>query len=257
MSISTAGLEQGLEVLNNISEGEYKTPLLQVVQSPDEYLVFKRIGRLMCVWIKQPFASSFPYNPDLPSNWAKSALFWEIHEPVSPSQIRLHRSQAELLDFFAAEWSRPAEYMGEFNIFYSICKKLRPIVCGKSEVLERAEKVADDLRKQGPEVNLLTLNQVLGVASVSFASYLVHHLSWLSPDHMPIVTGCTLLVTCLGQNKLCESMMSFESTYSERLDRFAGCEFPRCGSIDTRDNQPCGNRVREKGKRCWIHAREP
>jgi hypothetical protein len=246
-------LAVGWEQLQNLCRGEYGTSIEQVLASPDKPLLFKRIGPLTAVWLKHPFAQSFEYDPNLPSNWAKALRCWEIHEPPALETIRMHQAQFELLTVIAAEWERPVEIIGEFNIFYSLSKRFRPIVCGESKALENAEKIAKDLRKSGRDVALITPNQLLGAASVTIAGSFVAALPWLSP-HTPIVTGVTLLAMCLGQRKLCMLLVDFEKSYDKRKDTFAAGHFPICSCTNTGDRDPCRNRVRTEGMRCWIHA---
>jgi hypothetical protein len=164
-----------------------------------------------------------------------------------------HQAQVDLLLQVAAEWKRPVEYVAEYNIFYSLCKRLRPVLCGEAKGLENAEKIAKDLQKAGAEVSLFTPNQLLGAASVSVASYLVECIPLLS-GNTPIVTGATLLTICFGQRKLCALLTEFEKSNDKSKDRFARRDFPACGSVATRDKQPCANRVRNRGEQCWIHA---
>jgi hypothetical protein len=246
-------LQAGWRLLQELSRGEYGVPLEQILVAEDKSLLFRRVGRLTAVWPKHPFAESFAYDPDLPSNWAKAERCWEIHEQPRLETIEAHRAQFNLLILFAAEWARPAEFVAEFNVFHSICKRLKPVVCGESKALENTEKIAKDLQKAGSDVMVFSPNQLLGAVSVTVAGYLVQALPWLSP-HAPIVTGATLLALCLGQRHLCSLLKDFVDSYQPTKDAFANHLFPLCGSVQTGDRKPCGNRVRTEGLRCWIHA---
>ena len=246
-------LQIGWSALDGICRGEFGLPLQGVLAQQDDALNFKRVGRLMAVWVKHPFAQPFPYDPDLQSNWAKSQRAWEIHGPVDPTVINAHRLQFELLAAFAHEWERPTEFLAEFNIFHSLCRRLRPAICGEAKALENAEKIAKDLQKAGTNIALLTPNQLLGATAVTVASYLVQALPFLSP-HAPIVTGASLLAVCLGHRIFCARLAEFEKSYKLDMDAFARRTFAVCGSLATSDGLPCGNRVRTNGTRCWIHC---
>lgn len=254
MTVTLQQLQEGLTPLQELCVGEYHIALNDVLFGDGDELAFKRLGRLMCVWLKEPFAQSFPYDPDIPTNWARSLRCWEIHGPVPSDVIATHAPQREILELFAAEWTRPVEFLAEFNLFHSMCKRLRPLVCDDWKALDNAEKIAKELRKEGQDVQLLTKNQIIGAASVGLATYLVQNLPWLSTDHMPLVAGTTLLGVCMGQRKLCQLLTDFVNSNDESKDRFANVDFPHCGSTDTNDGKPCGNRVREHGLLCWIHA---
>ena len=244
---------EGLHQLDELAVGEYGETLDSIMSSPDQALVLRRIGRLMSVWYKQPFAESFPYNPDIPTNWARAQRCWEIHNQPSSALIDNNKDCVEFLVLVSKELDRPVEVLFEFNIFMSLCKKLKSIVCDEVEVLKRAEKIAKELNKQGNNVSLITTNQVLGAAAVAFATYLVQNSSWLQGSHMPIVTGFTILAVSIGQNRLCNLITDFIESDDPKKDRFAKYEFPTCNSTDTRDRKPCRNRVVEEGLRCWIH----
>ena len=73
MSISITYLNQGLKLLNELSKYEYKIPLQDVLSDSDQMSAFKRVGRLMGVWPKKPFADPFPYEPERRNNWAFNA----------------------------------------------------------------------------------------------------------------------------------------------------------------------------------------
>lgn len=246
-------LQAGWGLLQELCQDEYGVSLEQLLMAEDKSLVFRRLGRLAAVWPKYPFAQSFEYDTDLPSNWAKAKRCWEIRKQPRIETIDAHRTQADLLILFAAEWARPPEFVAEFNIFHSICKRLSPVVCGESKALENTEKIAKDLQKAGRDVTVFSPNQWLGALAVMVAGYLVRTQPWLSP-HTPILTGATLMVICLGQRRLCSLLKHFVESYQPRKDAFAGRVFPVCGSIQTGDRRPCGNRVHRKGLRCWIHA---
>jgi hypothetical protein len=249
--ISLPSLKEGLAVLSQLSLGEYHKHIDDILANSNEELAFKQTGRLMCVWIKQPFAIPFEYDPTLPWNWAKSYRAWEIHDPVSQELMRHNLSRYELLMKFAEEWDRPVQYLAEYNLFLSICKRIRPIICSESKMLEQVEKVGKDLQKTGQGVSFFSINNLLGVTSVSVATQLVQNVEFLSASYLPIVTGITLLLSCYGQNKLCNFLKGFEESYDPKKDRFAGSN--RCNSTATNNGAPCMNPVKESGKPCWIH----
>lgn len=239
--------------MDDLSRGEYGLPFPNVLHDSDELLSFRRVGRLLAVSIKHPFAQSFPYDPELPSNWARSKRCWEIRGSVAPQTICDHQTQFDVLVQVAADWKRPIEFVAEFNIFHFLCKRLRPVVCGEAKSLENAEKIAKDLQKAGTDVALFSPNQLLGATSVTVATYLVQSVQILS-GNAPLVTGATLLAVCFGQRKLCKLLTNFQKSYDQQKDRFANRDFPLCGSLATNDKQPCGNRVRNAGEKCWVHA---
>src|ERR1035437_8067914 len=191
-------LEEGLAALSTLSEGEFRATLTNVLVDGDPALAFGRVGRLMAVWLKHPFAESFPYDPNAPGNWAKSQRAWEIHRPIANVAHKDTAARRDLLLNFAAEWGRGIDQLAEYNIFLSMCKRLRPVVCGESKVVEQADKIAADLRKKGVTVSGFSLNDMLGAASLTIATYLVQHVSFLSAGVLPLVSGATLLVCCFG-----------------------------------------------------------
>ena len=147
----------------------------------------------------------------------------------------------------------PDRIYGRVQYFHSLCGRLRPAVCGEAKSLENAEKIAKDLKKDGVDITLLTPNQLLGAAAVTVATYLTTQVPSLSA-YAPIVTGATLLAICMGHRKLCTQLAAFEKSYNPELDAFAKRKFGLCGSLATNDGNPCRNRVRLGGTRCWIHV---
>lgn len=239
--------------LDRLAQGEYGISLSQTLADANRELAFNRIGRLFGVYLKEPFALSFPYDPDLPINWAKAHRCWEIHEAPPGDVLIVHQTKLELLEQLAQEWNRPLELLAEFNVFLSLCRRFKPLVCGEAKALENSEKIAKDLEKQGISVSSLSLNQGLGIAATTIATYLAQGVPNLSA-HSPIVTGLTLLLLCYGQRRVCALMTTFEAKYDEKKDRFATREFYVCGATSTRDGTPCERLVRAPGLRCARHA---
>jgi hypothetical protein len=251
--VSVADLSGGWATLDRLAVGEYGHPLDHVLNDSDEDLALRRVGRLFGVYLKEPFARSFDYDRNSPSNWAKSKRFWEIHEDPSAKLVAEHGPQYDVLEQVAWDWQRPIEYVAEFNVFVWLCKRFSPIVCGEAKALENAEKIAKDLEKKGFDASALSLNQGIGIAAVTLASHLGQAVPELA-DHSPIVTGATLLLLCFGQRKVCHFMTTFQSSYDKEKDRFAIREFFVCGSESTRDGRPCRALVRSAGRRCARHA---
>jgi hypothetical protein len=177
-------LQSGWSILDRASDVEYSRPILYVLNDQDGALSFNRIGRLMALWPKQQFARSFPANPASPANWARSEKFWEIHDLPTMETIERHREQFDLLMMVTEEWKRPAECLGEYNIFHSLCKTFRPYICGKAHGLKEAEKVAKDMKKNGTEVSLWTPEHFIGASAVTTATELIQHFPSLAP-HTP------------------------------------------------------------------------
>jgi len=251
--MNVQAIDKAWETLERLAQGEYGRSLSDTLLVDDQSLAFRRTARLFGVYAKEPFAHSFPYDPDIPTNWAKSSRFWEIHKTPGKLTLRKHHAQYSLLEDVALEWGRPVEFIAEYNIALSLCRRVRPIVCGEAKALETQEKIAKELERSGIGVSPFSLNQGLGLAAVMVASYLVQQMPSLA-EHPPIVAGTTLLLMCVGQRRLCKLMKDFEDSYDKKKDRFASREFYVCGSTSTATRKPCGALVREPGLRCARHA---
>jgi hypothetical protein len=70
----------------------------------------------------------------------------------------------------------------------------------------------------------------------------------------PIVTGTTLLLCCYGKKKLCTFLTDFKATHENNPNPFS--EYPKCGSTNTHNGEPCENEVLKVGDRCWKHSKE-
>lgn len=252
-SIDASRFISGQTLLNDIAYLEYAKSIQEIVNSRERKVAFLRIGRSMSVCLKAPFARSYSYDVNSPGNWAKSRLYWEVRSEPTGIVLSKYKSEVDLLIRFSAEWERPVEYLGEFNIFHSLCKALRPLFCDESKTLKKIEEVSEEIRKQGNDLTLISKNQALGVASVTAASYFMQSIPWLNESHLPVVTGLTLFSLCFTQRQICKYATEFLQSYDPNKDFFLGKEFERCGSKDTNDRSPCRNRVRSNGQKCWIH----
>lgn len=253
-------LRHGLAFLDELAKDNYGKSLQSVLADrnydskthPD--LPYKRIGHLMAVWAKKPFSEPDPYDPLRENNWADSKLSWKFRQP-SGNQITEHnRIQSKLLVRVAATWDRPVEVLHEYNIFHWLCEKLQPVVCEDSKALEQADKVAQELRKQGGDVTTLSSKSILAATSVGVANLLVESAPWLS-SHSAIVTGYTVLAVWLGKEKLCNFIRGFlenePTKYKPEKDSEKG-RYPKCDS--TKDGKRCSMRVPDQGDKCWIHG---
>lgn len=256
MSIQTANIEDGLRQLEELAHGEFGVSLSSVLGNTDQNLAFRQIGRLMAVWPKTTFAKTFPYDPEIPTNWAKSTRCWEIHNTPSAESIAQNQTKAQLLVLFAAEWDRPVETLFEFNIFLSMCKVLKPVICNENKPIKNAKAISKLLQKEGHDVSLLTTDKVIAIAALSASNYFIESVSWLSDEHIPIVLGCTLLTLCYSQNALCQLITEFIGSDDPKKDRLANVTFPQCKSNNTTNGKPCKNKVVRDGVACWIHAKD-
>ncbi len=251
--ISFEKIQENLAAFSKLSKGEFNCDLIDLLRDNDEQLTMKRIGRLMSVSIKQPFAKPFPYDPNLPWNWAKSNRAWEILGPI-PSQLRnAYYSQYQFLAQVAQEWRIPEYKIAEWHVFHVICNHFRPIICGESELLEETNKIAEEIRKSGWPVSTLSMNDIIGPFSVTVATWLSTRLDFPS-DLLPIVTGTTVLLCCYGKNKLCKFLTDFKAAHEANPNPFS--EYPKCESTETYDRKPCENEVLNVGDQCWKHTKK-
>src|ERR1043166_7367594 len=74
--MTTDELKQGLKQLDQLSEADYHQPLSDVIAAKNPEEVFKRVGRLVGVTIKEPFAK--PKTLPTPSRETRSYRAWVL-----------------------------------------------------------------------------------------------------------------------------------------------------------------------------------
>jgi hypothetical protein len=207
-----------IDHLDHIAHGEFHGGLAAVLDDPDGYLAFKRLGRLAAVSIKAPFARSAEYDPSLPYNWAESSRQWAVTWPPSEADIAAHRREYDLLAAVADEWNRPMWTVAEFNIFLSLCRRARPVLCGESKAVEKAAKAAAALKSVEGSASVLTPSALITMGATEVASELATRMPELA-EHTSIITAFTLILAFYGHEKACAYLRQFIASYDADLDR--------------------------------------
>jgi hypothetical protein len=201
-------LMDSIDLLDDLATGEFHAGIVAVLDDRDEYLAFKRLGRLAAVSIKSPFAVSREYDPTLSLNWAKSSRQWGIVAPLSEADIAAHHHEYDLLVSVAREWNQPIWSLAEYNIFYSLCRWTTPVLCGESEAVKKAAEAAAELRKTGGSASVLTPTSLITLGAAQVATELAANVPQLA-EHTATVTTFTLILAFYGHRKGCAYLKRF------------------------------------------------
>jgi hypothetical protein len=206
-----------IDLLDGLATGEFHAGIAAVLDDPDEYLAFKRLGRLAALSIKTPFAVSREYDPTLSINWAKSSRQWGIVTPPSEADIAAHRHEYDLLVTVAREWNKPIWSLAEYNIFSSLCRWTTPVLCGESEAFKKAAEAAEELRKDGGSASVLTPSSLITWGAAQVATELAATVPQFA-EHTPTVTTFALILAFYGHSKACAYLKRFLASYRANLD---------------------------------------
>ncbi len=232
-AIEIEQLEKGLVVLNGLAREEYHEDLDSVLRDPtrtqDERLL--RIGRLLGVLLKEPFAKAVSIDPTIDPTtsvtgayraWELDGSAFDIPEKQTTWQYEVLESlYLESLDKKEAEEYREAKkaglpetvkvvaifaqgLQGERSFFWYLAVSTRKHICREPALRKEIEAEVKASQQGGGAVQLVTM----GTASTTVATALVQHVPWLAGVGAPLIAGLVLwlmlYISRIGIDAFCQ-----------------------------------------------------
>ena len=208
-SMNTNQLAEGLRQLQELSEGDYHQPLETVLSDPNEKKAFERIGRLIGVSLKQPFATPRPIR-SLEDSRTRSHRGWELQVDSFQRSGIQHTWQYQTLDAIRREagfdsveqLARDAHY--ERGFFSYLARSAHKYICGDPAIRKEIEKHVKAAKRAGFSTKHLTPEVLVQAGGLGLGAYLVAHIPVFGFVGAPVVAGFVLVLYSIGSDAFCK-----------------------------------------------------
>ena len=250
--MDTQKLEAALYELNDLALKEYHEPLARVADRPgdDEATRILRLGRLIGVEMKKPFASA--KERDSPSPFSGAYRAWDLKpesafdDPKNQNTWQyqtleaLHSDTAVIAAFGqeSSVYVLAGSAVGERGFFGYLVVATRDYLCKKGDLRAEVEREVEAARKNGLDLKNVTPEGIVLAGGLGLGATLVQAIPILGFVGPPAIAGLVFIIYKIGLNAFC--------SWS------AGREFcrPRYMSSETWDS-----RIRESvGVRVGVRA---
>jgi hypothetical protein len=209
-------IQEGLEVLKSFAKDEYHEDLDSILadtaRTPEERLL--RVGRLMGVVLKEPFATAVPMNPATSHTGAYRG--WALDEGAFDTPEKQTTWQYEVLEalrreevWFPTVYALADKLQSERGFFACLATNTRKYICSDPALTQKIDAEVKASQQGGGAVQLLTR----GVASTMVATTLVQLVPWLAVAGAPIIAGLVLLIMSIGLGAFCDWSKQFQNIY--------------------------------------------
>jgi hypothetical protein len=217
-------LLSGLRDLDALSEGDYREPLSAVVRGAPDTEALGRLGRLIGVTLKEPFAHS--QELPIPSFYSHSYRAWELDEKAFDSPDVSNSWQYQTLEALRRELQTETPYPDvralavdahyERGFFGYLARSVQKYICGDPKLRKAIDEKVRDGRASGFNVKIFTPEQLVQGGGVALASLLITHVPVLGLVGAPVIAGLVLLFYSIGADAFCQWAKDLNSA-PERL----------------------------------------
>jgi hypothetical protein len=203
-------IKAGFDELDLLADVEYHQPLSDVLAHPDKDKVAERIGRLVGVLIKEPFATASDLT--IPSQRTAAYRSWQLKETrefdvvaaASPWQYKLlDNIRAELaLSITTYQLAQEAYYESGFFGLYA--RTLRKYICGDANVRKKVDDAFKAYARMGGSLKAPTPEGIVGAGGLTLGVYLVQAVPALGMAGAPVIAGVILILYVLGVSAFCQ-----------------------------------------------------
>jgi hypothetical protein len=212
MKMDNNTIKTGFRELDQLAADEYHQSLAQVFAEPDKDKVVERLGRLVGVLIKEPFADV--KNLSSPSSRTAAYRSWQLKDvaefnPVaakSPWQYLLFdRVRSELYpnpaSFSTYGLAQYAQFESGFFGLYA--QALRKYICGDKAIRKKVDEAFKAYSKIGGSLKAPTPEGLVGAGGLTLGVYLVQTVPLLGMAGAPVIAAVVLIIYVLGIDAFC------------------------------------------------------
>jgi hypothetical protein len=223
-------LAQSLKLLDVVSLYEYRASLSEVAaptKGGDDQRRLSRIGRLLGVIMKQPFAT--PQNLDVPSSSSSAHISWELKpETAFRDETTRDSWQYQTLTTFLGdehvrtsvdrplqnEYAVAQDAQFERGFFWYLVLACREYLCDDQLRSEINNKV-EGAQHADLDTENLTPKAIARPESVAIGALLIQRVPVLSVVDVSVIAGLILIIYRVGLDVFCQWAYQFESNTAE------------------------------------------
>jgi hypothetical protein len=205
-------IESGFREFGLLAEAEYHQSIEEVLADNDKTRAAERIGRLVGVVIKKPFANV--QYVTTPSSRTHAYRSWHLKDEADfKSAASANKVQYEFLDRIRVEvkpelntyqLAQEAQYeTGFFGLYAQACGKY---ICGDKETRKKVEAAfkAYTESKLGVAIKAVTPEGIVGLGGLTLGAYLVEAFPIFGLAGAPVIAGTILIIYTLGVDAFCK-----------------------------------------------------
>lgn len=205
-------LIQGFKELDALSTVEYHQSLEAIVSDPNTQQAADRVGRLIGVYLKEPFAVSIERSE--PSIHSRAFREWQL---VGSEEFHL-RAATEIWQVQALESMRresmnsnvglygfavDAHY--ESGFFGRFSENIRKYICGDKAIRKKVDEAVRGASRSGNKLPQLTPEIIVASGGLALGAYLIQVVPLLGMVGAPVVAAVVLILYTLGVDAFCKS----------------------------------------------------
>lgn len=195
--------KEGLAILDSLALEEYQQPLEDISADPDPLRVAGRVGRLVGVMLKEPFAVA--HTLDVPSEATAAHRAWILVDEAAFDSPDLANSwQYHALERICEEEHYSSVYnlievtQTERGLFRPFAQNVGRYLCGEASI----RKEVEDALRQG-KLPAVTPERVVASGGVALGAYLVQAIPIVGMVGVPCVAALVLILYKIGLKSFC------------------------------------------------------
>ncbi|MBD3925654.1 hypothetical protein IEZ26_13555 [Nocardioides cavernae] len=220
---------EGLNSLDRLALTEYHDGLAVVSQDPDPRHAAVRLGRLVGVELKEPFAKSRPLAS--PSERTAAYRGWDLvasredfdradrvatwqYQALGAIKAELAADDPRVRDWTTYDFAFWAQ--NEEGFFGFFARAVRRYICGDPVVRAKVEEATTTSRKSGIAVADLSPEVVVASGGAALGTYLVATVPFLGFMGVPVIVALVLILYRLGVEGFCDWSNSLRTDEDEK-----------------------------------------
>ena len=223
-------LEQSLRQLDILAREEYHASLVEVVtrtEDSDEQRLL-RLGRLLGVALKRPFAIAKPL--DAPSPFSGAYRAWELKAeaafevPQARSSweykaLEALRSNPDVIHSLG--WQPDSVYsfaetaQSERGFFWYIAMSCRRYLCRDPKLRSRIKRDVQGMKRSGVDLKNVTPEFIVASGGLTIGAALVQNIPALGIMGAPVIAGMVFIVYSIGIDAFCRWATDHASYHAE------------------------------------------
>lgn len=221
-------LERGFLELGQLAESEYHESLKDITLDPDPQHRAIRLGRLVGVMLKQPFAEVQELS--MPSSRTGAYRAYDLIDARDFGKpFRTETWQYQVLarmqrdvsssDNYVARMSlyQFAEYAHhEVGFFAFFVRDLRDYICGDKKVRKKVDDAIKAASRIGTKLPKLTPEVIVGAGGLTLGAYLVQAIPILGMVGAPVIAAIVIILYTLGLDAFCKWSKSLRTDQDEK-----------------------------------------
>jgi endonuclease G, mitochondrial len=209
--MTTDELKQGLQQLDQLSKADYHEPLSDVIAAKNPEEVFKRVGRLVGVVIKEPFAE--PKDLPAPSRETRSYRAWDLQpERLADSTakstwqyrtLEVLRTESPAAGHLASVQELAIDAHHERGFFGHLARSVQKYICDDPKLRKQIDKNLAAAKAAGFSAKHLRPETFVTSGGLALGTLLVAHIPFLGVVGAPVIAGIVLVLYSIGTNAFC------------------------------------------------------